>query len=180
MIRDDRFQYIVNYSSTPRGGTNERARQPDDRYAANAEKLDVLPLLAAHPERPEVRPFVDLILAPRPREELYGGVADPDQLQNLADKPEFAEVKQKLRARLETYQRQTHDPRITGDMAIFAETLRFVEGAKPPVTPTPKRPGPRPPEKDRSPNEITPHTPHHPAARAAGRAARRGAGRMSC
>ena len=39
-------------------------------------------------------------------------------------------MKQQLRTRLETYQRQTHDPRITGDMAIFAETLKFVEGRK--------------------------------------------------
>ncbi|MCL4201638.1 MAG: hypothetical protein KJ000_04035 [Pirellulaceae bacterium] len=130
MIRDERFQYIVNYSSTPRGATNEVARQSDDRYAANAEKLDVLPLLAAHPERPELQRFIQLINAPRPREELYDCVADPDQLQDLADKPEFAEVKATLRARLEAYQRQTLDPRLTGDMAIIAETLKFVEGRK--------------------------------------------------
>jgi hypothetical protein len=109
MIRDERFQYIVNYSSTPRGATSERGRQPDDRYAANAEKLDVLPLLAAHPDRPELQRFIRPIKAPRPREELYDCVADPDQLQNFADKPEFAEVKAKLRARLEAYQRQTND-----------------------------------------------------------------------
>ena len=29
-----------------------------------------------------------------------------------------------------TYLRQSNDPRITGDMAIFAETLKFVEGRK--------------------------------------------------
>lgn len=130
MIRDERFQYIVNYSGTPRGGTNERARKPDDRYAADAEKLDVMPLLAAHPDRPELQRFIQLIKAPRPREELYDCVADPDQLQNLADKPEFAEVKAKLRARLEACQRQTKDPRITGDMAIYQETLKFVQGRK--------------------------------------------------
>ena len=100
MIRDDRFAYIVNYSSTPRYATSERGSQPDDRYAANAEKLDVMPLLAAHPGRPELQRFIRLIKAPRPREELYDCAADPDQLQNLADKPEFAEVKAKLRARL--------------------------------------------------------------------------------
>ncbi len=50
--------------------------------------------------------------------------------ESAADKPEFAEVKAKLRARLETYQRQTHDPRITGDMTIFTETLKFVEERK--------------------------------------------------
>jgi uncharacterized sulfatase len=130
MIRDDRFAYIVNYSSTPRYATSERGSQPDDRYAANAEKLDVLPLLAAHPERPGLQRFIQLIKTPRPSEELYDCVADPDQLLNLAEKPEFAEAKAKLRARLEAYQRQTHDPRITGDMAIFAETLKFVQGRK--------------------------------------------------
>ena len=130
MIRDDRFAYIVNYSSTPRYATSERGHQPDDRYAANAEKLDTLPLLAAHPDRPELQRFIQLIKAPRPREELYDCVADPDQLHNLADKPEFVEVMAELRSRLEAYQRQTHDPRITGDMAIFAETQRFVEGRK--------------------------------------------------
>jgi hypothetical protein len=130
MIRDNRFAYIVNYSSTPRYATSERGVQPDDRYAANAEKLDVLPLLAAHPERPELQRFIQLIRAPRPREELYDCIADPDQLQNLADKPEFAAAKQKLRTRLEAYQQQTLDPRITGEMAIFAETLKLVEDRK--------------------------------------------------
>jgi len=129
-IRDDRFAYIVNYSSTPRYAASERGGQPDDRYAANAEKLATMSLLAAHPGRPELQRFIQLIKAPRPREELYDCIADPDQLQNLADKPEFAEVKAKLRARLETYQRQTRDPRITGDMAIYEQTLKFVQGRK--------------------------------------------------
>ena len=130
MIRDERFQYIVNYSDTPRVATDKLARQPDKRYDANAEKLDALALLDAHPDRPELQRYHQLILAPRPREELYDCLADPDQLQNLAEKPEFAEVKQQLRARLEAYQRQTHDPRITGDMTIFAETLKFVQSRK--------------------------------------------------
>jgi hypothetical protein len=130
MIRDERFQYIVNYSDTPRVATDKLARQPDKRYGANAEKLDALSLLAAHPDRPELQRYHQLILAPRTREELYDCLADPDQLQNLADKPEFAGVKQQLRARLEAYQRQTHDPRITGDMTIFAETLKFVQSRK--------------------------------------------------
>jgi len=31
---------------------------------------------------------------------------------------------------LETYQRQTRDPRITGDMTIYEQTLKFVQGRK--------------------------------------------------
>lgn len=130
MIRDDRFAYLVNYSNTPRYAPSDRPSQPDEHYAANAEKLDAMPLLAAHPGRPELQPFIRLIKAPRPPEELYDCVADPDQLQNLADRPEFADVKARLRARLEAYQRQTGDPRITGDMAIYAQTREFVQRRK--------------------------------------------------
>jgi N-sulfoglucosamine sulfohydrolase len=130
MIRDDRFAYIVNYRSTARYAASEGGVQSDDRYAINAKHLDVLSLLAAHPEWPELQRFIQLIKAPRPREELYDCVADPDQLQNLADNPEFAGVMANLRVRLETYQRQTQDPRITGDMAIFEQTLKFVQDRK--------------------------------------------------
>jgi hypothetical protein len=37
----------------------------------------------------------------------------------LADSPEHAKEKARLKAQLEAYQRQTRDPRITGDMALF-------------------------------------------------------------
>jgi uncharacterized sulfatase len=130
MVRDDRFAYIVNYSATPRYEASTSGPLPDDRYAASAEKLDVMPLLAAHPDRPELQRFVSLIKSPRPREELYDCEADPDQLQNLADQPAFADVKAKLRMRLESYQRQTGDPRLTGELALFNETLKFVQGRK--------------------------------------------------
>lgn len=129
-IRDDRFAYIVNYSATPRANVNGKAAKPDSQFAANAGQLDVLPLLAAHPERPELRRFVALINAVRPREELYDCIADPDQLVNLADRPEHSATKERLRGRLEACQRQTHDPRITGDMAVFTETTAYVQARK--------------------------------------------------
>ncbi len=130
MIRDARFQYIVNYSDSPRLALNETARKPDDAFPASAATLGTVSLIAAHPEHPQVKRFTQLIQAPRPREELYDCVADPDQLENLADAPALAEVKRSLRARLEAYQRQTNDPRITGDMTVFEETLKFVQGRK--------------------------------------------------
>jgi len=130
MIRDARFQYIVNYSDSPRLALNETARKPDDAFPASAAAMGTVSLIAAHPEHPQVQRFAQLIQAPRPREELYDCVADPDQLVNLADVPELAEVKRTLRARLEAYQRQTNDPRITGKMAVFEETLTFVQGRK--------------------------------------------------
>jgi uncharacterized sulfatase len=130
MIRDDRFQYIANYSATARGDESESGRKPAAHFETHSQRLDTLPIIRAYPDRPDIRPYYDLILAPRPREELYDCVADPDQVRNLADKPEFADIKQRLRARLEAYQRQTGDPRITGDMTLFTETQRYVEKRK--------------------------------------------------
>ncbi len=126
MIRDERFQYIVNYGAGPRFALSAKGPQPDSDFEKNATTYDVSALLAAHPEHPAVKRFVPLVQGPRPREELYDCVADPFELNNLADKPEFAAVKEKLRARLEAYQRATQDPRGTGEMALFEKTRGFV------------------------------------------------------
>jgi len=130
MIRDDRFQYIVNYSATARGDMTHDVRRPAESYVADSRRLDALPLVRAHQDRPEILPFFELILAPRPREELYDCVADPDQLVNLADRPECTAVKAKLRDRLEAYQRETRDPRITGDRSLFTETTTYAQARK--------------------------------------------------
>jgi N-sulfoglucosamine sulfohydrolase len=130
MIRDERYQYIVNYSPAPRMVLSADMRRPDEEYAENALKSDVTDLLQKHPEHPAVKPFVDLLVNPPPREELYDCQEDPFELKNLADSPQHAEVKARLKAQLEAYQRKTCDPRITGDMAIFDKTRAFVEERK--------------------------------------------------
>ena len=130
MIRVDRFEYIVNYSSTRRLSVTDRSRKPDDEYEQDAETMRASSLVAAHPDHPKVKPFTAMILAPRPHEELYDCEADPDQQVNLADRPAYAETLARLRDRLEEVQRRTKDPRITGDMAVFRETLKFVEHRK--------------------------------------------------
>jgi len=50
----------------------------------------------------------------RPAEELYDLKADPWQMQNLAASPAHKTAKQQLRARIDSYLRQTGDPRIEG------------------------------------------------------------------
>jgi uncharacterized sulfatase len=157
MIRDEQFQYVVNYSAAPRLQFSKDA-QPDDDFKNSAESLDVTALLSAHRNHPEIKRFVALIQAPRPREELYDCAADPDQLRNLAEAPEFAGVKQQLRAKLEAYQRATRDPRVTGDMAVFEETLKFVQQRK--STGYGDKTGPRPEAGSRvHGNPIEQHNP---------------------
>ena len=54
------------------------------------------------------RPLRDFFF--RPPEELYDLVDDPREVNNLADSPEYKEVMDTLRDKLETWQRRTNDP----------------------------------------------------------------------
>jgi arylsulfatase A-like enzyme len=67
---------------------------------------------------------------PKPQEELYDLQADPWNLKNLADSPEFAAVRQTLKRQLEAYQRQTKDPRATGDLGVFERTRASTQKAE--------------------------------------------------
>ena len=125
-IREERYQYIVNYSATPRLRLDPRERRPDSDYASSAAAVDELALIARHPEHPQVRGFTQLYVTSRPPEELYDTQEDPWQLRNLAADPALAVVKARLRAQLEDYQRRTRDPRITGELGVFDATRAFV------------------------------------------------------
>lgn len=59
--------------------------------------------------------FFQFACAKRPAEELYDCQADPWQLTNLAEKPEHAAVKAKLRAALDQWMADTADPRAGKD-----------------------------------------------------------------
>jgi arylsulfatase A-like enzyme len=126
MIRDERYQYIVNYSDTPRRPVDPAKQRPDSAYAQTAATGNEIDLVTQHPHHPAVRKFTALYVEPRPREELYDLETDPWELTNLAASPAHAAVKARLRAQLEAYQRQTKDPRLTGDLEIFNRTREFV------------------------------------------------------
>ncbi len=93
MIRDERYQYVVNYGKRPVELPGENGKE-------------------------------------RPREELYDCRGDPWQLKNLAGSAQQAAILQKLRGRLEDYQRRTRDPRVTGEMRIFERTRQYVQERK--------------------------------------------------
>ncbi|HOM16147.1 MAG TPA: sulfatase [Thermoguttaceae bacterium] len=64
---------------------------------------------------PAMAPFYQRAFAKRPAEELYDLRTDPDQLHNVAGKPEYADIQAKLRSRLEQWMQQTGDPRAQGE-----------------------------------------------------------------
>jgi uncharacterized sulfatase len=69
-----------------------------------------------------------LSMSKRPAEELYVIASDPDQIDNKAADPEFAEIKQQLWTRLESHLKQTGDPRMDGLNPWQGYVYRQVEG----------------------------------------------------
>lgn len=76
----------------------------------------------------------------RPREELYVLKSDPDQVNNVAGKPEFKVIREKLETQLLAELKRVKDPRVLGDGTTFdkppyagelpAETPKKGKGAK--------------------------------------------------
>ncbi len=78
-------------------------------------------------DEPEIAPFFKLACAKRPAEELYDLSKDPEQIDNVAGKPEYAEVQKKLRAELDRWMIETDDPRAKGE-TDFYDQIRYKGG----------------------------------------------------
>jgi uncharacterized sulfatase len=87
--------------------------------------------LVGHRDDPEWRWLHDFAFGRRPAEELYDLRTDPDQVNNVAEDPAYADVKASLAARLRESLVQAGDPRIGDDVSFD----------KPPFTDPWKRPG---------------------------------------
>ncbi len=72
-----------------------------------------------HRDEPAVKRLFELAVAKRPAEELYDLRKDPNQLNNVADDPSYAKVKEELSARLMAELKATADPRVLGNGDIF-------------------------------------------------------------
>ena len=53
--------------------------------------------------------------AKRPAEELYDLKRDPEQVENVAGRPQYRDVQRRLRAELDAWLRETADPRMAAD-----------------------------------------------------------------
>ena len=114
-IRTNEFLFILNYESGrwPAGDPN---RDFCARYIPFGE-VDSSPtktLLMENKTKPKFKPFYDLAFAKRPSEELYFVIKDPEQIVNIANNPEYAEIKKKLKDQLNDKLSSTRDPRALG------------------------------------------------------------------
>ena len=69
----------------------------------------------------KVKPFYEHAYGKRPREELFDMRKDPDQMNNVATDPAYADTLKELRSRLMAYLKATNDPRLI-DNGKFFET----------------------------------------------------------
>lgn len=72
--------------------------------------------------------YFDIAFSARPEVELYDLKRDPDQVDNVAADPDYADVLRKLTDRMMNELRETGDPRVIGDGATF-DRKPFVDPA---------------------------------------------------
>ena len=69
--------------------------------------------LIAHRNDPKWKRHYEIAFGKRPREELYVIADDPDQMNNVANDPNYTAVRQEMEARLLAELNRAGDPRVT-------------------------------------------------------------------
>lgn len=125
------FLYIRNFKPerTPMGdayAVTETSEPSQEELETNTfvafPDMDASPTkawLVAHRNDSQWKWIYDYAFAPRPEEELYDLKKDPDQIINLASKPEYAATRQQLAEQLMKELTDAGDPRVTGDGETF-------------------------------------------------------------
>jgi N-sulfoglucosamine sulfohydrolase len=120
-IRTREFLYIRNYHPDRwPAGDPDRETFREGIYG-DVDRSDTKWYMIEHRDDPAVRPLFELSFGKRPGEELYDLNKDPDQMKNVAARPEYARVRRELAARLDAYLKQTGDPRALGKKALWDE-----------------------------------------------------------
>lgn len=110
-IRTKQFLYLWNMRPD-----RWPAGDPDPWFAVGAfgdvDNSRAKSFMVEHADDPMIRPHFELCFSKRPEVELYDLSRDPDQVTNIAGKPEYAEGQQELKTRLEAWMHETADPRV--------------------------------------------------------------------
>lgn len=119
-VRTDQFLYIRNFY--PERPYTQLSRYKDTQYP-------VMRLMRRMYAAGELNEIQSIFMAPqRPAEELYDVIADPHQVNNLADSPEYDAKREELAAVLSAWQIQTNDHGRTPEPA--QDIRKGVEGSR--------------------------------------------------
>ena len=120
-IRNDRWLLVLNLIpdrwpvGVPEGATHPMGVHADTDGGPTKS------FLVEHKSDPAIRKYYDLSFAKRPAVELYDCQADPDNVNNLADDPKYAQTIKTLSEQLAEYLGKTGDPRFTSQPVKFDE-----------------------------------------------------------
>lgn len=115
-IRTDGFLYVRNFipDRWPAGTPHWRKAYVDNAWLADCDNGPTKSYMWKHRDEDGVERRYDLAFGKRPAEELYHVDKDPGQLDNMADDPDYADVKKRLSERLLAGLKEKDDPRVTG------------------------------------------------------------------
>jgi arylsulfatase A-like enzyme len=118
-IRTADYLYIRNFNAERwPAGVPEGSTHPMKRFA-DCDNGPTKTYLMAGEEVDTLQAYYDWSFAMRPEEELYDIHADPFQLINLADHPDYQEEKKRLWEQLKQVLIDSKDPRVTGRGDVF-------------------------------------------------------------
>ena len=80
----------------------------------------------------DVKYIFDLSFGMRPAEELYDLAKDPEQMNNIAENPKYAEAKKKMSDKMNKYLSETKDPRVVGGEMKWMNAEYYAEMDKTP------------------------------------------------
>ncbi|HVK18469.1 MAG TPA: sulfatase [Fimbriiglobus sp.] len=132
-IRTADYLYIRNFKPDlwPNGIPDASKAQIANSFA-DTDNGPTKTFLIEHKDDPAVKRYYDLAFAKRPGEELYDLRKDPDQLTNVADRPEYAKTQGELREKLMAELKATKDPRVLGEADRFDRYPYYGGSQKPP------------------------------------------------
>ena len=132
-MRTERYLYVRNFrperwpAGAPQKYDDAARLGPLHGGYHDIDGGPTLSFLTAHADNPQIGRFLHLAVDHRPAVEVFDIKSDPGCLHNLAGRPEFAHTEAALRDQLETYLRETGDPRVVnrdgGD--VFETYPRF-------------------------------------------------------
>ena len=130
-LRTRDYLYIINFKPDrwPMGNPYNltKTKVPETKVLENNTfvtfgDLDASPTkawLIEHRNDEKWRQHYDWAFGKRPRQELFVIADDPDQVNNVAGKPEYAAVQNQLRKQLMAELKRVKDPRVLGDGSTF-------------------------------------------------------------
>jgi arylsulfatase A-like enzyme len=131
-LRTHDFLYIRNFKPDlwP-NGIADAAQAHIGNSFADCDNGPTKRYLLEHRDNPWVKRSFDLAFAKRPAEELYDLKKDPDQLVNVADRPEYIAARKELGKKLVAELKATQDPRVLGGGDRFTEYPYYGSPQKP-------------------------------------------------